>query len=285
MFVLCCFAILIIVFVFAIFFTVGLLGSATIYLQEDLQTAGLTATSQISAYDRVGKINNLVADSRQLVFNDRQAGHYALVNCKPLQEITDQFTNESLAGAKLVKAQHDLLADEIISKLYKLARDQNNSNLSKSNHLPFLHLSKPQILNFELGDTGSLVSSVPASDANEELLEYDLTNKFVESKSHLYFGRKSLKLPPPDDNLEFTLTALPPLVCGKPVYSAWMPDQKFNTYTSIVQNGKTVKTKSAYIPSAVRIQSIMPVDSTILGFKSVLKASATSHSASGLLEP
>ena len=170
-----------------------------------------------------------------------------------LQPLAQHYLDESRQGAQLISSeQKRILATTLadLRSLVKTASEQRNQTLLL---LPWVHIKGLSIPDLEVGYKTQSESNVAAPLGNVDLLSFDRENKLVDQDTNLYYGNVHLKLPVPDDDLDFKLSSLP-----APVEETVSPARiesggDFITVLRIVDNGKSTIGACEYLPSATRV--------------------------------
>ena len=167
--------------------------------------------------DWTGEMNNMLAASRELVFDDRNTYKTVLRTYPDLQPLAKHFLDESRASAQMTIAQRDRLAEVTMGNLITFETASSKHADQQQYALPGLPLVKtnlPQIVDFQLGYMKGIDSNVQSPDGNLSLLNYDQSQTYVNNSTHLYYGNVTLGLPDADADLRFKICPLAPPVRG-----------------------------------------------------------------------
>ena len=168
--------------------------------------------------DQVGQMNNMLVAARELVFNDRGT-YVAVVNDYPdLQPLAKHFLDESRASAELIIGEREHLVKMTMISLASLTAKRSDDATDQGHFVlpgvPWVKTDMPAISDLELGYMRNVDSNVQSPDGNPALLNFDLSQKYVDQTSHLYYGNLALHLPDPDSDLAFKVCPLPAPVRG-----------------------------------------------------------------------
>src|SRR5262249_22057884 len=146
--------------------------------------------------DRIGQMNNLVADARELVFNSRATYKHARNNFPQMMDLTDRLLLESREGADIVENGRRELTTLILQEVQTSSRDTNQSgSLGQNVTLPWAISKSAQVLDVKVGSIKEVESNVLAPYGNDDLLDLDTRSGYIDPTTHLYYGQKILKLP------------------------------------------------------------------------------------------
>lgn len=254
-------------------------------LQDSSDEIALTGARAMNAHDYVGQINNLVAFSRQLVFNSRNAYDQSTHSEVPVQSLAAILLNESRAGAEMVSKDRETLLQLTNKNIREIANSAGDKAMSKSNfQLPWAKSQAPSILNLELGFLKDVDSNVEAPTGNSGLYALDQSQQLINQKTHLYRGNISLPLIGPESDLKFKLASLPAPVKGTVAPARLLSTTSFQNLSYIVKNGKTVKGNFDQFPSALKLDTQVQVEANS-GKEMKNTVQAHSFSAAGGANP
>jgi len=209
--------------------------------------------------DRVGQVNNVIARSRELVFLSRhcetQASIRKLENWEPLSHY---LVNEARSGAELVEAERKHQID-VSRKAVRYFADYTNLRTSEKPvfKLPFWHTWDAEIDTITFGCTDDTQSNVENSAIYPELREYDEHCKYFQKGSNLYMGNINAKLPSPDNDLDFKLTALPAPVENTVAPARIITARAFKPSGVVYQHLKPTEAKFDQIPTAIEADDLV----------------------------
>ena len=231
------------------------------FVKNRLQTAAdeiaLAGAKKLNEHDRIGQMNNMLARSRQLVFNSRQQHDKISTEYLHLQEIANGQMEDSKEAAQLLEAERvKLLADAKNDAIIAMKAKFDSIKDSFPMVLPWAQIGAP-VLNdgdIKLGKMAEVESNViemgrtessTLSDC-EELVNHDRGNTFVKVWPHVQLYRAETpteaKLPGDDADLNYKISSLTPPVDGT-VSPARVVLAR--NYTSV---------KDGFVPSATQVK-------------------------------
>jgi hypothetical protein len=89
------------------------------------------------------------------------------------------------------------------------------------------------------------------------LLSYDLSQKYVDQTSHLYYGNLALSLPDPDSDLTFKVCPLPAPVKGTIAPARLASNDAFQSTFALVKSEKIKSGQCDQLPTAARLNVII----------------------------
>jgi hypothetical protein len=210
--------------------------------QSLTEATTLRAAVMLNANDQIGRMNNLVVQSRELVFDSRAAENSTLSRAYwYLQPLAEHLREDARSGATLVdNARQKLIADQIKS-LQELARSD-----------PTLKERGAKITGMQVGDIAEASSNVYDDEANE-LQDFDEQQHWMDPKSRLFNGNISAPLPNEDGDLSFKISPLCPPRNGKMVQAAIINTSDFEPAATLIEDSKPKAASCEQIPSAVKI--------------------------------
>ena len=233
-------------------------------MQDQAEGLGMQAARSLNAYDRAGRINNLTILSRELVFNSRNTLNEVAANDSEMGALAQRYMDESRQGAQLVSAERERILATTLTDLRALAKDVDTHNQQASAILPWAHAEGLSVLNLEVGYMTGTESNVGAPQGNAELLSFDNQQKYLDNSTNLYYGNVSLKLPAPDDDLSFKLSALPAPV-GDTISPARINYAKDPVVTTLqlVKDTKFGLGSCEYLPSTAKVTFVRNFESSL----------------------
>jgi len=237
-------------------------------LQNRSDDFALNGVQPFNANDYVGKINNLIAHSRELVFNSRQAclrieseerfGHLA--------PLATQLLDESRDGATLVATERDRFVHFSIANLRQFLKEADSRGNQK---ISLLNASAydPQITGCSVGSLQNIESNAEASNGVPDLLTYDQEKRYIQrvagtsgtNGTNLYRANINLKLPEPDSDLKFELSPLPAPVNGTVSPIRMIAGSSFRKDFALRKDGKDCPDDCKLMPSALQVEMKMQV--------------------------
>jgi hypothetical protein len=169
----------------------------------------LAAACALNDSDRIGDMNNLIAQARQLVFASRETSDNISTTNPELQPVADQLLLEDRENA--------LALDKERINLAKLACADAETALQSSFNdqtgiyrtvFPLLGIKTPKLVSMSFGNVSNVDSNVALLTGIENLASYDQSSKLVNTSSKLYLGNIDAKLPGADNDIDFNLSSL-----------------------------------------------------------------------------
>lgn len=180
-------------------------------LQASADEIALAGARKLNENDRIGQMNNMIARSRQLVFESQQHLQKVQDNYPQLADIADQLLTESRDAAKELEAQRKVLKlvaqDESMLAMEKKF-DQIKGSYPMS--LPWMKVGKLHTLTMRLGQLQNVQSNVEELKNIPELETWDHDQDYIKNNPGLKLYKFNCKaaLPAPNDGLQFYLCSL-----------------------------------------------------------------------------
>jgi hypothetical protein len=233
------------------------------------------AGRDLNTSDRVGEINNMVAASRQLVFNSRSAYKDTVENSVDLEPFALFLMNDARKGAQFVAAEQQRTLLATVTGIRDLAKRLNQDNAKKVQYLlPWAHADNWLITDVSVGYIDGLGSNVLAPKGNTELFSKD--SPYIDPKTNLYHGDIVLPLDAPDNDLVFKLSTLPAPVQGTITPQRLLSNDLFRSTACLVQDGQPTKNLPEFIPSAVQFnEQLVLVNELLQRMQEKLSVSST----------
>lgn len=221
-------------------------------LQFAADQLAMTTALNLNYNDHIGQMNNLVANSRELVFNSRTAYNSTVDNCPHLSGLANRFLTESRQGADYVEQARQALVALTLANIRTTLRTQS-TNLKGLPALPWSKSTSAEIVNAKLGSFKDVESNVLAPSGNENLLNFDTKYGYIDSATNLYYGNSNLRLPEdPDKN--FYIASLSAPVNGIIAPAKLASAETFQRSLDMIKNGETEPSGNCQqLPSAVQI--------------------------------
>jgi len=228
--------------------------------QDRSEKIAMTAARITNYGDRAGQMNNMVALSRQLVFNSRNAYHET-AQYPNLDSFASHLLEESREGAQEVDQARKQLTQLTIADLCDLTKNTNKPGGGDFGwvNLGWVMTEAPAIKQLELGCVKNVDSNVAAPESNRELWQADTSQNYINPVSNLYYGNMLLSLPE-DKDLTFKISSLPAPVNGTVSPARLTSDADFKSTMRLVENGEFNFGSCEYLPSAVRLNSSVNVE-------------------------
>ncbi len=205
--------------------------------------------------DRIGKVNNIVARNRELVFLSRQSAVQAsnrdLEHWAPL---ANYLLDEARASQTLVENERKSQIELSKKSVRDFVEQFNMRTTGKpSLKLPGWQSAHGDIVSATLGTVKDIQSNVKNTNVFPDLREFDEHEKYFQKGSDLYLGGIDAKLPAPDNDLDFRFASL-----AAPVEKTVAPARMINPdvfvpFGDVYLDHKAVNRPVAQLPDAVRI--------------------------------
>ncbi len=184
-------------------------------LQGSADEIALAGARKLNEGDRIGQMNNMIARSRQLVFESRLQRDKVATEYPQLVTIAQQLLDESRDTAieLEVERQHlkTLAQNEAIIAMEKKF-DQVKGTYPMS--LPWMKVSSPQLVRMYLGRLENVECNVEQLKNIPELETWDNEQNYIKNSPGLKLYHKNCKaaLPDAEADLKFYLCSLAPPV-------------------------------------------------------------------------
>jgi hypothetical protein len=258
-------------------------------LQDSAEKVALNAAQKLNENDNAGRLNNLTCDARELVFTARQMyertstdGHF-----KDYEALARQVLEQSREGAREVAAERQRLVNATVADMRVLVKGKTTS-LGREMELFDASVEKPKLIDFKIGSLDNMESNVEAPQAVAELVEYDNAQRFLKHGKDFdfYVAGKALKLPSPDDDLDFVLSPLPMAVNGTAAPMRLVSESHFKPTMTIVEGGKDAIGSCSIMPSCVQVLMSVKMKSKVVdNVESGTKSLSTACTNGALPEP
>jgi len=263
---------IVIVIVFAI--SMGKLFVHRTHDQSVVDSTTLKAALLLNSDDHAGKMNNLVVQSREMVF-DARCAHNATLNSEfwYLEPLAQRLLDQSRWGANFIENGRKRLIVEKIKGLQEMV----SNDQSLKNH-------GATVLSLEVGSLADGQSNVYDDEA-DELQSLDKQKNWIDPETRRFKGNINAVLPFEDQDLTFKISPLHAPNNGKMVQASLVPPNEFEKMATIVDKGKPVTVSCDQVPSAVRLNFDFP-DQIGNGYGSVeLQFSAAASTNGAQLVP
>lgn len=229
--------------------------------QYNVDALVLTMAKILNANDRVGQMNQVLARNRELVYTTRQdyigCEEQGLEHLSPLFE---QLMDEAYSSHELIEAERRHEIELVSAELLKAKRDYNeHRNGDNISIFPWLKTFEPEVTRIDVGCIKSVQSNVQESTVLEDLADYDRKQNFVQPQSNLFRANVNVKLPIPDERLEYKFSALPALVkntCAPPRVAGL---NAFEQYPNVIRDRQNGSKANDRMPHAVKLYTSMNV--------------------------
>lgn len=178
-------------------------------VQATADELALVGARKLNEQDRLGQMNNMIARSRQLVFDANKSHANAQEHMDHLAHLSQQLYEDSREGALLLESERVKLKTVSINEARGAIAERFEQ--IKEGHalvLPWLQVSIPATPVVEFGCAKEIRSNVAFLKGLEELESED-SKKYVISDCDLYKENINAKLPGSDGDLFFRISSLP----------------------------------------------------------------------------
>ena len=257
-------------------------------LQDSGEKVALIAAQKLNENDNVGRLNNLIGDSRELVFTARRMHDVTLNNphFRDYEKLAAQYVEQTREGARIVGDERQRLVNATVADMRKLVKGKITS-LGREVELFDAAVDKPVILDFKLGSLDNMESNVQAPHVVPELIAHDQAHSFLKRGKDFdfYVAGKSLKLPAPDDDLDFLLSPLPMAVNESAAPMRLVSEKHFKPSVSILENGNDAIGSSMLMPSCVQVLMSVKMKSKVVNGVETGTRSLSTACTNGALPP
>jgi hypothetical protein len=213
------------------------------------EATALRVAMILNENDNAGKMNNLVVQSRELLFDSRAAYHATLdANHFFLEPLARQLLDQSRRGAWSVDQCRQKLIAAQLNKIQTLA--MTDAELATRN---------AKVVSVDVGHMKDLRSNV-YDDSADELQEYDARKSWVDAKTQRFNGNINAKLRDEDEEQNFKISPLRIPVNNKVEQASLARVQDFISTATIVSKGEPTKVFCDQMPCAISIRITYPVD-------------------------
>lgn len=256
------------------------------------EPAALELCNMLNEDSNVSKLNDMVASSRELVFNARQnynnTANSLDASFKYFGYLSGQLLNSSRNGAIELEQERRKQLDITREKLLAYAQKFQSVHRSASAFDHVINQTGSRIIEMEVGyvdETGtSPTESRPehitsntyqTPNVNEELEQHDIEQGLVDTRSKLYKGSTKAATPG-DEDLTFVLSPCAPNVAGQTTPARLLSPNSFRSLGTLVHGGKPTKLQLEQMPTAVRVT----IEKTVRAFDHDEKIRATASATS-----
>ncbi len=213
------------------------------------EATALRVAMILNENDNAGKMNNLVVQSRELLFDSRAAYHATLdANHFFLEPLARQLLDQSRRGAWSVDQCRQKLIAAQLNKIQTLA--MTDAELATRN---------AKVVALDVGHMKDLRSNV-YDDSADELQEYDARKSWIDPKTQRFNGNINAKLRDDDEEQNFKISPLRIPVNNKVEQANLARMQDFIRTATIISDGKPIKYFCDQMPCAISIKITYPVD-------------------------
>lgn len=207
----------------------------------------LKAAMLLNADDRAGKMNNLVIQSRELVYDSRAAYNATLnANYSHLEPLAYRLLHQARWGAQFVDKGRQRLIEENIRALKTLVA----SDLDLKNH-------GASVTALEVGSVADTRSNVYDDEA-DELQSLDRQKRWIDPETKRFNGNINATLPDEDQDLTFKVSPLHAPNNGKMVQASLISANEFVKTATVIEKDEPKDSTCDQLPSAVRLNLAYP---------------------------
>ena len=241
------------IFVMFIFLFPQLMKSS---MQNSSESLAIKTAKALNTQDQSGRMNNIVARCRELVFTSRQTYNRAnALGYKHLEPLARQLLNEARNNAMMLDEQREMLLQANVRNVIKeVDTTELNVRGQKEFNVAGMSAQAPKLSNLDIGYIKNVQSNVEVSAGNPDLIAYDKDHGYIQESSNLYVANIDARLPNEDADLQFKLFPLPAPVNGNVAPSRLTLPTAFVSCGRIFKDGKPQKLKVEQLPSAVRLE-------------------------------
>ena len=229
--------------------------------QYQVDALALSMASAMNAGNRIGQLNELEANSRELVYSARRRNaDYQADDMSFLSSLSQQLLDEARAGQKLVEEERQNQIQIISTEVQQAAANYNKANNHNGTFsFHWLQTSEPKVTRVDVGQIVGVESNAQSLPVITELADFDGRQGYLAGQRRLFRANINASLPAEDRDLAYKFAALPAFVgktCSPPRNAN--PDV-FISYATLFENGSAKVSKVENIPYAVQIFTTMDV--------------------------
>jgi hypothetical protein len=219
--------------------------------QHDADALAVSLADKLNVGNRVGQINELEAQSRELVYVSRQMSERCASEEPLLAPLAGQLLEQSRVDHELVAAERRNLAMSMVEDVQYMARTYNAQATNDLN-LPWLTAKAARINRIDLGAIANVQSSVRSPRLFADLADFDIASGYVDKRSRLFRAELNAKLPE-DGDLRFDFASLPACISGTASPARNTNDDVFVLYKRVVETALPVEATMQKLPTAVQV--------------------------------
>jgi hypothetical protein len=252
--------------------------------QTSADEIAISMAKPMNERDYIGQMNNVVERSRELVYISRVNDDKAQQPMNQLyKDLSAQLLNESRDNVRLVEDERKNLIKVTLKNLQEAILLRNKkAPTGKRLQLAWFETYFPEVTTVRVGCIKGVECNVENLQVIPDLKEYDIDHKYIQKGSNLYFGNINAKLPEPDNDLNFKLSALPAAVSGTVAPIRLTTQDVFVPSVTVFADQKLQMVQPDQLPGAVQI--IETMDVAARETKETVRLTATA-TAVGALKP
>jgi hypothetical protein len=252
------------------------------FLENDANQLATKLAVNLNYNDRIGQMNNVVANAHELLFNSRTTYERISSHCPQVSSLAEHLLSESREGADIVEKARKQL-NVLILKDLETSAEGASGTLGKNVSLPWASSTPAQILDLKVGNIKGVESNVSAPIGNDDLLELDTKMGYIDPETNLYYGRCIMKLPG-DPDKKFRLTSLAAPVEGSVAPPRLTEAKVFEKSADFWKDGQPTGNVCDQLPSAVQLRINMDVTNKV-AVTSTQSSNAVSTAATSGAKP
>lgn len=216
--------------------------------------------------NRIGQMNKALMRCRELVYNSQQVYDEAHKNSPIMEPIAKELLDRARLGARKLEMDQNSISKSIVRECMDISTGQKSeTSTPQAVQILSLKTTKPEISEVKLGYANDVPSNITTMDVIDDLAKYDLSQKYADKDSHFYFANIDAKLPAPNNDLNFRLSSLRPVIGKEADPANLISVNDFIACGSIIKDGKPSDEPFPYLPSAVQVTMNMNVVMELFG--------------------
>ena len=234
-------------------------------MQDSSEEVALTAAQRLNQDDQSGKINELVAHSRELVFLSRQQYNRTSEEYKAgFEPLAAQLLEESRRGAMAVSEERKNFVDTRVADMRQLLSEKT---FAENCQFSLFDASSeiPHIIDFQLGTLDRMESNVAILPGVPELVANDENQHLIKHGKIMDYYRAGLAmpLPGPDADLDFQLSPVSIAVNKTTAPLRLVSAEHFRPTLTLRNNGTDRKGQCQFCPSCVQVKMSVKMRSRV----------------------
>lgn len=179
-------------------------------LQASANEVALAGARKLNEFDRLGQMNNMLARSRQLVFEGRRQLEEANEKYPGIAALAGELLDESHESAVLLENQRSLL--NVVARSEASMAVQQKFDEVKGSYamfLPWMKVETPELAGYQCGRCNGVESNVEFIGTLSGLAGFDKEKGYIVGELHPYYkGHVNAKLSGPESDLDFKISSL-----------------------------------------------------------------------------
>lgn len=257
--------------------------------ESKAEELALSMAIEINHNDWVADLNELTGFSRELVFTSRESLNTVASDYPQLKPLALQLLDESRRSAQIVEAEKKTYLANVVQNMKANISKANDASKGKVEFsMPWFTTGPAEIQSVDLGYLEGIPSNVGAPIAIQSLKDFDVAHEYLNEKSGFYNANVNAKLPQPDDDLNFTISSLPPTIKETISPARLASQDEFRKLLTVAVGQHVDISKCEVLPSAVQVHCEMQLSTEAANKKTEgrvkVLASAASSGATHRLE-